>query len=402
MKRAVTAAVILVSALCAGCARGVFPLMSDIEQFEVIRVIGVDADAKTAGNVEITLLAGKPEPEAGAEQPGAGMTYALASESAPTAFEAINILNMRADKRQHLGYIDYYIVGESAARDGIAKYTDFLTRDHETRFSSKVYIARDSTARELIALSCSSNKNLEDALDNMAETVNVMSNTILVRVIDMMNMLDYHASAAVLPALRYHPVYGGGEDDGEDGDPAFSIAPAGYAVLDGGALTGYIEPGYARGYNFLTNRVNSSPVSVEDEQGELAGFEVVSENTRVSARFDGNGVPEEVAYSTRVYVNIAEQHSDANIFTPQARAALSAGISGVIRSEMESVIGRSFELGLDCAQLGERLRMTYPVKWKTIEPRWREIYPTLTISVEVETEIMRVYSLREPNGYSPE
>jgi spore germination protein KC len=401
MKRAVTAAVILASALCAGCAHGVFPLMSDIEQFEIIRVIGVDADAKTEGNVEITLLAGKPEPETGGEQAGAGMAYALASESAPTAFEAINILNMRADKRQHLGYIDYYIVGEAAARDGIAKYTDFLTRDHETRFSSKVYIARGTTARELIALSCSSNKNLEDALDNMAETVNVMSNTTLVRVIDMMNMLDYHASAAVLPALRYHPVYGGG-NDGDGGDPGFSIAPDGYAVLDGGALTGYIEPGYARGYNFLTNRVNSSPVSVKDEKGDLAGFEVVSENTRVSARFDGNGVPLEVTYRTRVYANIAEQHSDANIFTPQARLALSAGISGVIRSEMESVIERSFELGLDCTQLGDRLRIAYPVKWKKAASRWREIYPTLKISVEVETEIMRVYSLREPNGYSPE
>jgi Ger(x)C family germination protein len=372
--------------------------MSDIEQFEIIRVVGVDAadgDATTAGHVEVTLLAGKPEPESDAEQEAAGMAYTLASESAPTAFEAISLLNARADRRQHLGYIDYYIVGEQAARDGIAKYTDFFIRDHETRFSSRVYIARDTTARELMALSCSSNGNLEDALDSMEETVNVMSNTSLVRVIDMMNMLDDRSAAAVLPALRCRLADG----DGEGGDdPEFSLAPAGYAVLDGGGLTGFIEPEYARGYNFLTNRVRACPVSVEDDYGERAGFEIVSENTRVSARFDEDGVPREVVYSARVYANIAEQHSDADIFTPSARRRLSAGISEVIRSEMRRVIARSLTLGLDCTQLGERLRAAHPVKWRNIEKNWREIYPALRISVTVETEIMRVYSLREPSA----
>ncbi|MDR2356688.1 MAG: Ger(x)C family spore germination protein [Oscillospiraceae bacterium] len=391
MRRA-AAAVILASALCAGCSRGFFPQMSDIERFEIIRVIGVDADAKDAGNVEITLLAGKPEPESGAEQERAGMAYALASESAPTALEAINILNMRADRRQHLGYIDYYIVGEAAARDGIAKYTDFLMRDHETRFSSRVHIARDTSARELMALFHSSGENLEDALDNMAETANVMSNTTPTRVIDMMNMLDDRA-AAVLPAIRPHLESGG--------DSRFSLIPAGYAVLDGDELTGFIEPEYARGYNFLTNRVKSCPVSVENARGARAGFEVVSEDTRVSARFDGNGIPTEVKYQTRVRANIAEQHSGADIFTPQARREFSAGISDVVRSEMESVVRRSLELKLDCARLGESLRMAYPSKWRKTESRWREIYPSLNISVEVETEIMRVYSLREPSGYTP-
>jgi spore germination protein KC len=367
-----------------------FPQMSDIEQFEVIRVIGIDADGSEPGNIAATLLVGEPSPETG-EQAGADMSFNAESASARTAFEAISLLKMFADKKQHLGYIDYYIIGEAAAEDGIAKYTDFLARYHETRYSSKIYIIRDMSARELITESCSSDYRLEDALDNMGEIANVMSNTSTVRVIDMMNMLDDQTGASVIPAVRYEKTQNGG-------DARVSLIPAGYAVLSGGALSGYLEPDYARGYNFLTNKVKSCPVSVPDGAGSYAGFEVTRSSTDVTARFGGDGMPLEIVYETLVSVNIAEQHTDADIYTQQSRDKLSADISETIRRDMLRVISRSFDLGLDCTLLGERLRMKYPIKWKKIENRWTQIYTALTIDVETHAEIMRVYSLREPNG----
>ncbi|MDR2664719.1 MAG: hypothetical protein LBC21_00380, partial [Oscillospiraceae bacterium] len=280
---------------------------------------------------------------------------------------------------------------EAAAQDGIGKYTDFLARYHETRYSSKVYIIRDMSARELITQSCSSDSNLEDALDNMEETDNVMSDTAPVRVIDMMNMLDDHTRAAVIPAVRYEMTPGGGNS-------RLSLVPAGYAVLRDGALTGYLEPEYARGYNFITNKVNSCPVSVPDGAGGYAGFEVTQSRTDVSARFGTDGMPLEIVYKTSVNVNIAEQHIGADIYTKRSRDEVSAKISEAISRDMRLCISRSLELGIDCTLLGERLRTKYPIKWKNIEGRWREIYTGLDISVETRSEIMRVYSLREPNG----
>jgi Ger(x)C family germination protein len=370
--------------------------MSDIEQFEVIRVIGIDADGPVPGDIAVTLLVGEPSPESG-EQPSTDMSFTAESASARTAFEAFRLLDMFADKKQHLGYIDYYIIGEAAAKGGIAKYTDFLTRYHETRYSSKVYIIRDILARELITRSCSSDNSLEDALDNMDETANSMSNTAAVRAIDMMNMLDDRTGASVIPAVRYkEPLNGGG-----DGSAGFSLFPAGYAVLDGGALAGYLEPDYARGYNFITNNVKSCPISVPDGAGDYAAFEVTQSKTDVTARFGEDGAPLEIIYKTLVNVNIAEQHTDTDIYTRQGQDEMSAKISETIRRDMLRVISRSFELGLDCTLLGERLRIKYPIKWKKIENSWREIYTALTVDVETRTEIMRVYSLREPNGSEP-
>jgi spore germination protein KC len=369
------------------------PRISEIEQFEIMRVVGVDADEKTAGNIEVTFLTVKPELASDSEQSEASMSYVVTSGSAATALEAIRDINIHSDRRQHLGYIDYYIVGERAARDGIAKYTDFLTRDHETRYSSKVYIARGTSARELISGVCSSKRNLEEALDNMTETISLMSNTSSVRVIDMINMLDYGDMAAVLPALR--------SDDRPDigGEvPDKVIVPAGYALLKDGGLESFLEPEYAHGYNFLTNRVESCPVSVDDGNGGRAGFEIVSSDTRVSVSFDGRGVPLSVEYATRVGANIAELQSDADIFSDETRGRIASGISDVIRGDMERVVDLSLEMGLDCMQLGERIRMMHPIKWKKLEDGWREVFPTLEITVSVETEILRVYSLREPNG----
>ncbi|MDR1217747.1 MAG: Ger(x)C family spore germination protein [Oscillospiraceae bacterium] len=393
----VFAAAAAVAALCSGCMWSGLPRISEIEQFEIIRVVGIDADTKTPGNVEVTFLTAKPEPASGGEQADASMSYAVVSSAASTALEAIRDINMHSDKRQHLGYIDYYIIGERAAREDIAKYTDFLMRDHETRYSSKVYIARGTSARELISDACSSDRNLEEALDNMAEVVSSMSNTSSVRVIDLINMLDYGTMAAVLPALRSDAGPAGGETGGA---PDKVVVPAGYAILRDGGLEGFLEPEYARGYNFLTNRVESCPVSVDDGNGGRAGFEVVSADTRVSVQFDDRGVPISVEYASRIGANIAELQSDTGIFADETRDRIASNISDAIRGDMESVIDRSLEIGLDCMQLGERVRMTHPIKWKNLEDNWRDVFPSLEITVNVDTEILRVYSLREPNGTS--
>jgi hypothetical protein len=231
----------------------------------------------------------------------------------------------------------------------------------------------------------------------MGETANVMSSTASARVIDMMNMLDDDAAAAVIPAIRAERGRYG-QIDGEN--PDYALVPAGYAVMRDGALAGFLEAEYAGGYNFLTNRVKSRPVSVSDESGNLTGFEIVSGDTRVSAEFHGDEL-RELACVTSVHANIAETHSGADIFTDEARREMSGKISDVIRGEMERVLERSFEFGLDCARLGERVRASHPIKWRKIEADWREIYPSLKITITVDTEIMRVYSLREPNG-SPE
>lgn len=180
--------------------------------------------------------------------------------------------------------------------------------------------------------------------------------------------------------------------------PEKDVKPYGYAVIKDFKLVGYIEIPLARGYNFLVNKVRSSPISIQDSEGNNIGLEVIRSKTNLKARFDGDDLTR-ITLDTYFKTGLMEQQTRENLFTKKKIKELSKKQSMQIKDEMEKVVKKSKELKTDCINLGEKIRTKYPLRWEKIKDKWDEVYPEIEIEIKVRSNIARSYTVSEPNGY---
>lgn len=195
------AAIVIAGLFLAGCNKSFFPVKTEIEQFEVVQVVGIDKCTEEPENIMVSLITLE-EKEAFGNGGNSQKLYTVFSESAPTVFEAVRRIKSHSDRKVFFGYIDYVIIGETAARENFQKYFDIMSRDHEIRLSPKVFIAEGCTAREFMEKTTSENKFIVDRLDNLKTDIDVLSSFDRVTILEVMNMMDNRSGAFVLPILK--------------------------------------------------------------------------------------------------------------------------------------------------------------------------------------------------------
>jgi spore germination protein KC len=216
----------------------------------------------------------------------------------------------------------------------------------------------------------------------------------------MVTMLDTPDCATVIPALKLDTPNHSHLVDGEMPENIFT--PSGYAVFKDFKLVGYIEEEYARGYNFILGKAQSTAVSVKSPKSDtLVGVEVFSETLSPKLHWKGDKLTG-VTYELCLFANISEQQAREDIYKVETLQDLSTKVSDVIKSDIQRVVEKSKELEFDCLGLGGQVKMRNPVRWHNMEKKWRDIFPALKIDVSVVTYIKRPLDIREPNGYTLE
>lgn len=389
--------VLLTAALLTGCKGNLMPSPDELEQFEIVQVVGIDKSSEDPSQIEVTLII---QSRSGGEEKGSSSAsnITVLSASAPTIFEAVRKIKACSDKIIFLGQVDYFLIGEEAAKEDFTKYFDLIQRGPEIRLSTKIYVVRDCSIKQFISDTSSSSTFIVDRLEAMKNDQDLLSDTDEITIIDVSSMLDQRRSATIIPALVCKEVK---NKTSTSELPKQDIEVGGYAVIKDFKLMGYLEPEYAQGYNFLVNEVSSCPISVTDPTGARVALELVRSDTDVVAHFDGDQLTG-VTYRTHTFSNLEEQHSRENLLTEETLKDLALKQSEVLHSKMQQVIDASKEFQIDCTGLGQIISLKHPFKWDRLKENWAEIYPGLTIDIVVESEIARSYDINEPNGYEAE
>lgn len=384
---------ILLCLSLSGCG-DFFPKGKEMEKYDAATVIGIDRCESDPSRIEVTLLTKVDKSGDG----GGSVTIKTLSETGPTAFEAQRNLRGKEEKVTFLGYIDYFLIGEDAAKEDFTKYFDYFVRDHETRYTPRIFVVKDGTAKELIETTSSTKIFLTDQLENIVSAADILGNSGDVRILDAVNMLNSKTGATVIPAIRSKEL----ENQKRSGEMAEKdVAAAGFSVIKDFKLAGYFDGSSILGYNFLMNKVKSCPISIKDMNGEYTALEVVYSDTSSENKFE-DGELKEVTYKVRVISTLAEQQSREKITTEEGVTDLENKQDEYISSVMSDAISTSKEFGADCFGLADKVRYQHPVKWEKIKDNWSDIYPDLTINIEVTSTIARTYDINQPIGYKGE
>ncbi len=383
-----------------GCKDGsMLPKRNEIQRLEMLRVIGLDK-SEDSELLKITVTS-KREEGGGGNGGGNGegkskpKAIVLTSEG-KTMFSAERKFQTYTDKEVFFGHVDYYLIGEEAAKEDLTKYIDFFTRDHEMRLDSLVFIVRGE-ANQVIKKSSTSDYFIADRLDAISKNASLLSLLGEMRILKIMGELDQNdIFAFAIPSIKL--IQRKEAISGIENQPEEDLEIDGYGIIKDFKLIGFLNRTIARGYNFIQNEVEAGTIDIIDKTGKSVAMEILGNSTKIIPRVE-NGKVTSITIKSVFETNIDEVHSRENIFTEDILHYLEQQQSDQILKDMEKCLEYAKENSADFLGVGKAVNLKHPIIWERIKDQWPTIFKDIPIMIKVESKINRTYDIREPNGY---
>lgn len=388
--------------LLTGCEDGnFFPVRTEISQFELVRAIALDRSARP-DYIRVTVISKQEGQEGGKEDSGQqgkpekkSQNARILSAEAESVNSAIRKFQQYSGKQLFLGHSIFCLIGEKAARENIAKYLDYVSRDQETRPNKQVYIV-EGDAGSIFEINAESPYFFSDRLKNIAESVELVSVSKKMKFYELINEMDKNESfASAVPAIRII------DRRDEKGGFQKDFEVDGYGIIKNFKLIGFIHNAEARAYNFITDQVKTGSIDVTDTYGNLVSMEILGSSTRIIPAFEGEKLSG-ISIKTKFETNINEMHGREDIFSEEAIHFLEKQQEKKIKSDMEACIKYAKKNKADFLDIGSRIKMRHPIIFEEMQSQWSEIFSGIPITIDVSSKINRSYDIVLPSGYKKE
>lgn len=338
--------------LLAGCTG--LPQPREMGEMALLRTVGVDA---VGDGVALTVSTG-PRATGVEGQKQSAMVLKGEGSSLPSA--ALQ-LRQKSDSYVFFGYVDKLLLGQQTG--SFLDVLGWFAQDGELGLGAKVWLLRNSPAED--AVKSGGDEGVEGRLSALALDDRLSAAPITHTAGEVyIAMLD--RGCAYLPALS------AGEE----------LSPAGYAILRGEEVAGFLEGDAARGLELLSERPPAQMIEVE-----------LPEN-RVSLRLNGaqldckpvfdHGELVRIELTSRVEIKLEQwQQKPAG----EQRELLRAEVEERLRAKIELALTQLRSWRTDCVGIGSRVGIAAPWHWDTLEENWPTIFSEVDYSIKVEASL---------------
>lgn len=310
-----------------------------------------------------------------------------------TIFEAARRMSQVSPRKIYFSHLRMFLIGESMAKDGIAKILDFLLRDHEFRTDFYLVATKGATAEEALKImtpleSIPANK----LFSSLQASERVWSPSITVTLDELINDLSSEGKNPILTGLEII----GDREIGETPENVNTIKTpgnlrfVGLAVFKTDKLVGWLNERESRGYRYVTGGVKSSVAFVSCGDKGKVTLETIRSDTKVTGKvIDSNPEIEIKAY---VEGNVgAVECKGLDLTQTKSIEELETKMENKAEQLMKSVVAKvQEEYKVDFFGFGEAIRRSNPGFWKRVKQDWNERYfPNLPVRVKVDYHIRR-------------
>lgn len=358
---------------------------TEIDKLIFVRAVALDkSDKEDAVRITVESESSLPSSGKGEAQKKVLRLHA----EGKTIFDADRNFASYAERDIFWGHTKYIILGESAAKEDVLKYLDFFIRNHENRLNTTVAVARNSSADELIELPSSDVAHRDIAgLFNNTGKLSVSREILLSEFIEALNS---KYSSAYLPCISLiKNTEALGSHAGKN-----HLSLDGFAVFKGKTLLDFITDKKARGLNWISGDIKSTIIVVKDKKEKNVSLEVIGQHVKVKTSIK-DGMPD-ISVKVSVTSNVGELEGQTDVLNKESLLQLEKQQNDMVKEEIESVIAFAKENSVDIFGFGDRIFHQHPVKWEGIKENWNNIFPQISVKVEVESKISRVYNIGKP------
>jgi spore germination protein KC len=361
----------------------------EIDDAIFVRVLSIDKGEKD--NVKVTITSKNATPNSSDAGPSIKQSSYSISAEGKTLAEAVRSLWSFSDRRPYYGHAEFILIGEDAAKEGLLKYIDYVSRDHQFRHSAKLYIVKGSSASSLVENAASGDLFIADRLKNLESDVTGLSISSVVTLAEAMFIFDNPNVSTFIPCLEQvnRP---GMTNDKDNTD----IQLNGYAIFQKDKLNRYLQYNESRGINWIKNRIASGMIIVKGHNGEDITLEIINSHTVIKPKITKDKLTCDITVNFNT--NIDEITAPDEVFNKSSIDSLVQQQEDIVKKEVENVLNIAQKSNLDFFGIIQEFHMKYPVMWKDIEKNWSELFPEISFNVMVDSKINRSYLIKEPTG----
>lgn len=393
----ITALIIILS--FALCADKLLPQSKEIDNMEVIKVVGLDyEEEKSENKAVLSLMMDKENGDSQGESGGGSKKQEVIRYSAKTMNEALSKTQYYTDKFVEGSHIKFFVIGEETAKTDIDKALDEISKDKEMRPSSHMYLIKDMKAYEFLENIVAFEYELSDKLESMEKKT---ENKTIIKALSISELLSGKLSERgiyLIPTLNYLT-----DDDNlsiikEDGvEEAKKLEKQfdfyGYGIMKDTKLVDYLNEEEAIIYNMLMNYTNGGNIEIETDSEEIISFSINNITTSYNFVFGENSSLEEIKIVVRFKSDFEEIYNEENPTSNEKIKEYESLQNEKIKQEVQSLIEKTKTLNLDILNVEEKLKLKHPYKYLKAKEVFNEKYNTLNISVDVQSQIERTYDV---------
>ena len=369
----------------------------EIENLAFVLAVGLDRDPAT-GLIQVTAQVAKPSAVATAGFTGAAASLErptwLVTAAGRTTFEAVRNLARQSPRRIYWAHNSWIIFGEEAAREGVAPYLDYFTRQGQCRRLSNVLVVEGDTASSFLQLEFELTKQPSAAGLGLLKNVMVSKSTYIPSTVnDFLVALDSEGADPVMgrvqTIVKAEPELPPGQVLRTDVPK--SPAGVGGAAFKGDRLAGWLSETQARGLLWTWGKVEGGSLVVQLPGGEggLVGLQILGEDAEVSPSLEDGRVVMTVKIVTDA--DIADLGPNVPPYDARSRRELVAAteerMAQAVREEVLAALARARELRADIFGFGAVIHARLPAQWRKLKDRWDEEFPNLEVRVEVKARV---------------
>jgi spore germination protein KC len=382
MKNYVKLIVILLvgSVILASCSGKV-----ELNEILIVSAIGIDQEGdQTIVHLQVVNASGPGIQSAGLGGPV--YTYSVKGE---TLYDAIKQANNILPRRVIFSHITCFIISEEYAREsGIAPLLDFMERNNEIRDNVLIFVAKNSSAKDILSLYTPIFKNPGESLSNR---VKISSSTTGIsqgiKLKDIVNWTYGELRDPVIQGIErldFNELGGDSAilDSIDANNKTFKIK--GLALFDRDHLKDWYNIDQTLGWAILDSRVKESFIVTNECEGQkgYTGFLIKNMKSSVKPKV----VKGEVSYQVNVSGTaiLQEITCKLDVSNPDTLIDLEQQVEESIKQDIESAVDKAKEMEIDVFGFGKMLFDIEPKRWKeNYEKEWGEKFTKVNVKTKV-------------------
>ena len=366
----------------------------ELNTLGILGALAVDMEGE---KYKLTFEIIKPKPAAGSKKGGGEKDEPVKfiQSTGDSLLDALRNATLSFDRKIFMPHAKAYIFSEEVARKGLLNYIDFLQRDHETRRTTYILIAKGSSAAEMLNATGGIEDIPSNYIERLIEGQKFNSKSLSIRLLDFLKYYYERGKQPVIGIIQKKEK-AIKEAGGEKGKTEYELSVEGAAVFFEEKLVGFLNGMETRGLNFIMGKMYSGIIVSPSPDGEgINSVEILTSGSKNDVEIKGKEA------KLKVKINITgmleEELAKIGAKDPEVIEKIEKANSQEVKNEIEGVIGKvQQEYKSDIFGFGEVVHRKYPGEWKKIQKDWNDIFSRAEVNVEVETKITRTGLTNDP------
>ena len=356
----------------------------ELNTLSIVQAFGIDRteDNRISFTAQI-LIPGEIRTPGGKEGGGGGKAVWVVTSTGKTVFEAIRNATFEADRKLYFPHNKIIVIGEKAAKSGIAPLLDFYDRDPEGRLRPFMFIARGS-AKDILEAEHGQERIPAKAIENLAKGTFATSKIPKVELFDILKIFAGKTSAPFIPGIKT-------VEHKENEKIKKMVKLDETAIFKKDKLIGWFDGEETRGLLWVLGKVKSGIIVVKSpkEEDKNVSLEIIRASSKVKPEIEDGNIT--ITVEIKMEGNLGEQMSKVDLTKPDTFKELEIRLAVAIREEINAALDKALkEWGTDIFKFGEEVHRKYPKEWKELEEKWDEECKNIDVKVEVEAKLRRV------------